>query len=200
MYLKYHKNKCKRGGIWVIPPVSFCAVLYVESRTPIMCFWIFFPQEHAVTCRPEKLHLYPPIFFQGLKRKSLRRCWKGRCWETYLPWLMWDGIPWVGALGCWACWWDRSFPDCSPKLLVPDKANPMNMVCIDPSSLLRLKKPTLLSWVPESCSLDRCSSASFGCFLSTPKSNPFILPSVSVAVWGTSLGNKAVILKSTLGL
>lgn len=130
-------------------------LVFVQSCTlrvglPLCAFvppWHFFPQEHVVTCNPEQLHLYSPFFFQGTETQSLWRHWKGRCWEMCLSWLVWKGIPWVGALGRWAHWWEGSFPGCSPKLLVLDKLrvylmklHPMNMVCIYPTSLLRLKK------------------------------------------------------------
>lgn len=104
------------------PPVSFSAVLNVESGTPIVSFCTsvaFFPQEHVVTCKPEQLHHYFPVFFQGLKHKSVWSCWKGRYWEKCLLQVIWEGIPWVCDLQCCASWSEGSFPDCSPKLLVP---------------------------------------------------------------------------------
>lgn len=116
-----------------------------------------------------------------------------------LPWLMWEGIPWVGALGSWASWWERSFPECRPKLLVPGKLMvyvtklcPMNKICIDPASLFKTQKKkkiffsTLLSWVPENCSLDRCSSASFDCSLPPPNQ-----PSSFSICFSGCMGNQA---------
>lgn len=130
-----------------------------------------------------------------------------------LPWLVWGGIPWVGVLECWASWWERSFPECSPKLLVPGKLIiyitklcPLNKVYIDPASLFKTQgkkkkkvffiyPPFLIPWELQFGQMFQCK---FSLLSLHPQINPLHFPSVSVAVWATRLGNEALILKICL--
>lgn len=171
-----------------------CAVLYVEwdSHHGLLYLHDFFSSRIWSNLETRAITPLLSLFLSRTENiKSLWRCWKGRCWETCLPWLVWEGITWVGALGCWASSSERSFPECRMQAKAPgfrqiiglcSKAMcPMYKICVDPASLFKTQKKKkdiffsiLLSWVPENCSLDRCSSASFDCFPSTPKSTLFI--------------------------
>lgn len=96
----------------MIPPVSFCAVLYIESGTPIVCFctsMAFFPQELVVTSTF-------PFSFKDRKAKVCEDAEKADTGRCVCLDLCGRASPRVGAR-----WWERSFPDCSPKFLVPDK-------------------------------------------------------------------------------
>lgn len=130
-----------------------CAVLYVEwdSHHGLLYLHDFFSSRIWSNLETWAITPLLSLFLSRTENiKSLWRCWKGRCWETCLPWLVWEGITWVGALGCWASSSERSFPECRMQAKAPgfrqiiglcSKAmSYMYKICVDPASLFKTQK------------------------------------------------------------
>lgn len=183
----------------LLVPVQSCMLWVGLPGGAFVPPWLFFSSR---TWSNLQTWAIAPLLSLFLSRTANIKVWKGRCWEMCLSWLVWEGIPWVGALGCWASGWERNFPECSPKLLISGKL----MMYLTKSflSLQKLRKkiiffylPFLIPWELQFGQMFQCK---FWLLPLHPQINPLHFPSVSVAVWATKLGNEALILKSLLNL